>query len=263
MTAMEYHSIAVSHLDEGLYSIRLNRPEHKNSITATLVSELQHALGMLEELSACRVIVLEGTGGYFCTGMNFQAFTDGEDDAPGDSAAPPSVDFLQTMKRIGELSKMVIAKVDGQVLAGGVGLMAACDYVVASPRSTFALPEAIWGLVPALVSPYLIRRTGYWQAYKMTLTTLPLSSEEALGCRLADEVTADPDASILRLYRRISRITPQTVKEIKGYFRQMWIINETMEHAAVAEIDKLTASAEVRENIQNYVRYKRFPWEKE
>lgn len=260
---MDYRSIAVSHLGEGLYSIRMSRPELKNSLTATLVSELQHALGILEELSACRAIILEGTGGYFCTGMNFQAFTDEGTGEPEDAAAPPSTDFMQTMKRISGLSKMVIAKADGQVLAGGVGLMAACDYVVATPRSTFALPEAIWGLVPALVSPYLIRRTGYWQAYKMTLTTLPISSDEALQCKLADEVSADPDASILRLYRRISRITPQTVREIKSYFRQMWIINETMEHAAVAEIDKLTASAEVRENIQNYVRYKRFPWEKE
>ncbi|MEK3904688.1 enoyl-CoA hydratase-related protein [Paenibacillus sp. FSL R7-0179] len=261
---MDYQAIAVSHLGDGLYSIRLSRPGSRNSLSAVLVSELLAALGRLEALDGCKAIVLEGTGGYFCTGMNFQAFVDGE--AAGgsaDSGAPPSADFMQLLKRLGNLSRMVIAKTDGQVLAGGIGLMAACDYVIATPRSTFALPEAIWGLVPALVSPYLIRRTGYWQAYKMTLTTLPLSAEEALGCRLADEVTDTPDAAVQRLYRRISRISPQTVREIKGYFREMWIINERMEKAAVAEIDKLTASPEVRENIQNYVRYQRFPWEKE
>jgi len=112
------------------------------------------------------------------------------------------------------------------------------------------------------VTPYLIRRTGYWLAYKMTLTTLPLSSEEALQHRLIDELVSDPDSSILRLYRRISRVAPHTVKEIKSYFKKMWIINETMEQAAVQEIDKLTSSPEVREGIQNYVQYQRFPWEK-
>ncbi|AIQ47426.1 hypothetical protein R70723_17165 [Paenibacillus sp. FSL R7-0273] len=258
---MTYRTLVLSHVSEGLYSIRLSRPEDKNSLTAPLVAELLHALAALDEREECKAIVLEGTAGFFCTGMNFQAF-DEENGSEAGQAAPASADFLRTMKTISGLSKIVIAKVDGQALAGGVGLAAACDYVVATPRSTFALPEAIWGLIPALVSPYLIRRTGYWQAYKMTLTTLPLSAEEALHWRLADEVSSDPDAVISRLYRRIMRVAPGTVREIKSYFKQMWIINETMEQTAIAEIDKLTASPEVREGIQNYVRYKRFPWEK-
>ncbi|WP_410511169.1 enoyl-CoA hydratase-related protein [Paenibacillus sp. BR2-3] len=258
---MDYHSLVVSGISEGIYSIQLNRAAEKNSITSALIEDLQHVLLWLDGLDSCKAIVLEGSAGYFCTGMNFQAFT--EDGAEGeDHTAPAPEAFMRTMKLIGEISKVVIAKVDGQVMAGGIGLMAACDYVFASPRSSFALPEAIWGLIPAMVTPYLIRRTGYWQAYKMTLTTLPLSAEEALQHHLVDEVVSDLDGGILRLYKRISRVSPNTVKEIKSYFKKMWIINETMENAAVQEIDKLTSSTEVREAIQNYVQYKRFPWEK-
>ncbi|AZS14168.1 enoyl-CoA hydratase-related protein [Paenibacillus lutimineralis] len=256
-----YCCLGVGHVFEGIYSIRLSRPEDKNSLTARLVSELLHALDALERLEDCKMVVLEGAGGYFCTGMNLQAFEDRSADGK-DYSTPESPQFMFVMKTIAGMSKFVIGKVDGQALAGGVGLAAACDYVIATPRSTFALPEAIWGLVPALISPYLIRRIGYWQAYQMTLTTLPLDAEEALKCRLADEVTADPDAAIMKLYRRVSRVSSRTMREIKQYFKQMWIINEAMENAAIEEIDKLTASHEVRESIQNYVRYKRFPWEK-
>ncbi|MBZ9609076.1 enoyl-CoA hydratase/isomerase family protein [Clostridium estertheticum] len=258
---MDYKTLIVGRVTDEIYSIKLNRCKERNSINSILVQELQNALDILEDLDSCKVIVIEGQDGYFCTGMDFQAFTN-SNVAGAESTAPDPNEFINTMKRISEISKFVIAKVDGQVIAGGVGLVAACDYVVATPKSIFSLPEAIWGLLPALVTPYLIRRIGYWKAYRMTITTLPMLSEEALSCNLIDEVTTNLDSSILKLCKRVSRINPKTVKEIKRYFKKMWIINDSMENCAVEEIEKLTSSTEVKEVIENYVLNKKFPWEK-
>lgn len=258
---MNDRTLTTGIMADGVYTVRLARPKERNSITAALVRELRETLRLLEETPDCQAIVIEGTDGFFCTGMSFQSFEDGGAEAE-ERAAPDPEEFLQLLKSMSTLSRMLIAKVDGQAMAGGLGLMAACDYAIATPRSSFALPEAIWGLVPALIAPYLIRRIGYWPAYQLALTTLPLSATEALEYRLVDKVEEDPDRAILQLCKRTGRISPGTVRETKEYFGRMWIMNEAMEKAAVDEITRLTASPEIRQGIQNYLRYRVFPWEK-
>ena len=87
--------------------------------------------------------------------------------------------YMDTLRRITLFSKVVISCVDGQVLAGGVGLVACSDLVIATSKAEFGLSEALWGLLPAMVLPYLIRKVGVQKAYFMTLTTIRISVEEA------------------------------------------------------------------------------------
>lgn len=239
-----------------------NRVAQKNSINSAMISELNEILDIAEADPDCRILVLEGQNGIFCTGMDFGAYLqDGDNEGLGEEVPLP-MEFINTIKRLTLSPKIIISKVDGQVMAGGIGIISASDYTIATESSVFSLSEALWGLLPAMVIPYMIRRTGFHKAYTMTLTTMPITAQQALDMNLVDEVSNKPDESIQRLSRRLTRVEPSTVGNIKQYFRKMWIVTEEMERLAVSEITRLASLPEVRENIENFVKYKKFPWEK-
>jgi polyketide biosynthesis enoyl-CoA hydratase PksH len=239
------------------WTVTINRPERQNSIDGLLLQELHSAFDHMEEDRQCRIAIIAGHPGFFCTGMDFQEAvgqTGSNDDAEKADA------FIRLLRKMSMTSKIVIASIDGKVNAGGIGLVAASDFAVATPQSQFSLSEAIWGLLPACVVPYLIRRTGFQPAYWMTLSTLPVSAAEAQAFRLINEVSADPASVVQRLMPRLARLDGQTIVDIKAYFRKMWLVNDEMEQVAVKEITRLMSEPRVRENIRGFVEHQRFPW---
>lgn len=239
-------------------TITLNRPERNNSISAGLLRDITAALDAAERSASCRAVILQGRPGLFCTGMDFVEASE----APGDARDLMAIDgYMSLLKRLSSSPKPVIAKLDGKVVAGGVGIAAACDLVVATPRTEFSLSEALWGILPCCVIPFLIRRVGFQKAYAMTLTTRIWPAAEAAAIHLVDEVTDTPDDSIRRLMLRLGLLEDETVLDLKNYFRKMWLLSAEMEQAAVVEISRLTAKPRVRQGIKEYVSTGRFPWE--
>lgn len=239
-------------------TITLNRPERNNSISAGLLRDLTAALDAAENSATCRAVILQGRPGLFCTGMDFVEAAESKDDARDMMAVEG---YMALLKRLAALPKPVIAKLDGKVVAGGVGIVAACDLVIATPRTEFSLSEALWGILPCCVIPFLIRRVGFQKAYAMTLTTRTWPAAEAAAIHLVDEVTETPDESIRKLMLRLGLLEDETILELKNYFRKMWLLSSEMEQTAVAEISRLTAKPQVRQGIKNYVSTGRFPWE--
>lgn len=259
---MTYKTLIVTKAP-GRITITFNRLSHHNSINSELIMEINSVLDEAEKDSSCKIVVIEGQNGMFCTGMDFEELI----------AVKPEADtvefgerfcsgYIETLKRFSMISKVIISKIDGQVMAGGVGIASASDLVIATPRTQFNLSEALWGLLPAMVLPYLIRRVGYQKAFSMTLTTLPVYANSALDINLVDEISEDPEDSIKKLSQRLMKIEDNTIKSMKKYFRKLWIINDETEKAAVSEISKLVTKPEIRENIRNFVLYKKFPWDK-
>ena len=257
---MTYETLETRPSTGGL-TITLNRPARENAINAQMLRDLNAVLDAAEREPDCRLLILEGRDGVFCTGMDFEEAT-GE---AGQRPSPDSVSraYMNTLKRFSLTSRLIVSKVDGRVMAGGVGFVAASDLVVATPRSRFSLSEALWGLLPACVTPFLIRRIGFQKAYRMTLTTLPVSAQEALASGLIDELGEDPDARIRGWWLRLARLESGTVENIKAYFRKMWLVTEEMEEVAVQEIAKLMTMPKIRTNIRNFVEHNRFPWDKD
>jgi len=264
---MEYKTILVNRMDGGI-TLTINRPEQQNSINPDLLKEINHVLDLAVNDPLCKIIVLQGQGGVFCTGMDFNEisgkhdnFTPGQIHENRDSKeVSHSRPYLETIKRFTLIPRIVISVVDGRVMAGGVGLAAASDIVIATPRSQFSLSEALWGLLPSMVTPFLIRRVGFQVAYRMTLTTMPIHAREAYEVHLVDEVTEAPEEVLRRYSLRVSRLDEWTLGNLKQYFRKMWIISNQMEDAAVAETDRLSSEPKVVNNIINFVKYQKFPW---
>ena len=238
--------------------ITLCRPEY-NSINGVMLAELHRALDQAEDSRDCRIVVLEGTAGAFCTGMDFADAI--RSDGGSDVTARGGEAFLGLLRRFTAIPRAVVALVDGRVIAGGVGIAAASDFVYASPRSTFSLPEALWGLLPCCVLPFLIRRVGFQPAYAMTLSTLPVNAEKAHMLHLVDELTEDADALVRRLRARLTKLDASTIADLKRYLRRMWFLSEDMESLAVAEFTRLMASPVVRARISSFASAQVLPWE--
>lgn len=231
---------------------KLNRAAKKNSINGIMIGELIEVLTNAEKMPGIKAVILEGEAGLFCTGMDF---SEGRNEH---SATPES--YMGLLKKLSGCGVITIAKVDGTVAAGGVGVVAACDLVVSTVQSEFSLPEALWGLLPCCVIPYLIRRVGYQKAYAMSLTTQTITAEEAKRINLVDILTEETDDSIRKLMIRMGKIERETISTLKAYFRKMWILDNGMQETAVAEIEKLIADPMVRKRVSQYVSNQQMPW---
>lgn len=230
---------------------RLGRP----TVDDRVVKEIGAALDEAERVPGCRILLLEGGDGVFCTGMDLE-------EAAGGDVADGGRAFYGLLRRFTETPVTVVARVDGRAAGGGVGLAAASDFVFASERSTFSLPEALWGLLPCCVLPFLIRRTGFQKAYAMTLSTQPVSAAEAAAFHLVDEVSDDPEALVRRLAYRLTKLDRAVVTDMKRYFRELWILSDETERVAVKEFGRLMSSPEVHQRLVDYATEKRFPWER-
>jgi polyketide biosynthesis enoyl-CoA hydratase PksH len=246
---------------EGVLTVTLQRPEARNSINQVMLQELHALLDRLETETRYPLLVLQGQPGTFCTGMDFNEVATLRPDMPPEEREVLTRPYMQLLRRLATLPRVVIAKVDGEVLAGGMGFVAASDLVIATPRSRFSLSEVLWGLLPAMVIPYLIRRVGYQCAYRMALTTQPVSAEAALAMHLVDELSETPELALRRLRARLGRIQPATVANLKRYFRKMWLLTDEVEELAVSEISRLMFHPDFQENLRNFVEHQVYPWE--
>jgi polyketide biosynthesis enoyl-CoA hydratase PksH len=239
-------------------TVTLHRPKQLNRLNLQLLKEIHHVLDQAESNPDCRFVVLQGENNVFCTGMDFE-------EQVQQNEAQQDINFAQLymdlLKRFTTTSKVIISLLDDQVFAGGVGLVAASDLVISTSRSQFCLSEALWGLLPACVTPFLIRRIGFQKAYFMTLTTQAITASEAHKISLIDELTDNLDDSLRRIALRLNRIEEETIQDLKAYFRKIWIITEAMENEAVTEISRLIKKPQVQANIKNFAKHGRLPWE--
>ena len=242
-----------------IFTVTINRVDNRNSVNAQLLSELHAALTQAEEDPQCHAMVIQGKDHFFCTGMDFQEFT--QNISTGNPASAFAPEYMSLLKRFTLSPKFIISKVDGRVLAGGVGIVAASDCVIASSKAQFGLSEAMWGLLPANVMPFLIRRIGFQPAYMMTLTTRDLTAQRAYELHLVDELSDNLDDTLRKLMLNLRRVTNNTIAEAKQFFRKMWIIDETIENTAIEELQKIMTAPHVRTNVTNFVLHQKFPWD--
>lgn len=240
--------------------LTLNRPEAANSLNNTMIREMIHFLDKAAERADIRMIVIKGNATDFCTGLDFKAMADGAGEALLGEDDPDA--YYDLLEKISLHPKVVVALVEGKANAGGIGIVAASDLVIAGERAVFGLSEALFGLLPACVLPFLIRRTGFQKAKWMTLMTQPISAGKAQQIGLVDEVSAQPEDTLRLHMLRLVKLESDTVKDMKQYLSDLWIIQEETRQLAVGKIKGLLHSERVRTNIKNFVQYNKFPWEK-
>lgn len=257
----EYKTLKVERkVDQKVLELTIDRPEVNNAINNALLRDINKAFDFAEQQEEIKTVVIKGNEKFFCTGMDFKEISE-QDTFDFETEKQNATLYCQTLKRFATLSKSVVSICEGKVTAGGVGFVAASDLVIAKPSATFCLSEAIWGLLPANVMPYLIRRAGFQPAYFMSLTTKNISATDAKEFHLVDLLTDDPQREFMKINQRLSILHPKTLVRMKAYFRQMWIINEEMEQLAINTLTELKMDPMVQENIKKYMKDKKMPWE--
>ncbi len=201
--------------------LRLTRAAERNAISKQMIEELRLALAVLESDVEARVIVLEGEGKSFCAGADIAemqasgtaTFEQNRADADGLAGLFQALDALP---------KPVIARVHGHCLGGGVGLIACCDVAVASDDTTFAFSETRLGIVPAVISPYALRKIGPSHARRYFLSGERFDAHEARRIGLiAERCSADElDAVVVKIADEMLAAGPEAQARIKRMIRE-------------------------------------------
>jgi methylglutaconyl-CoA hydratase len=171
--------------------LTLNRPDRRNALSRDLIAALTEAFGRARDDAAVRCVILTGAGNAFCAGMDLAELQESLTTGKGQQA-PVWDDALRLAKLYDlmyTLPKPTIAAVNGAAVAGGAGLVSACDLAVAVPEARFGYPEVRRGLVAAMVMPHLLRHVGERTARYLLLTGELIDAEEACRAGFINAVT--------------------------------------------------------------------------
>lgn len=208
MSALVHYSVEGS-----VARLTLDSPDNRNALSTALVNQLHQGLtGAIEE-SGVRAVVLGHTGGTFCAGADL-AEAAGRD--PGDIAVDRARELTRLLRRIIELPMPVIAAVNGHVRAGGLGLVGACDIVVAGQSSTFALTEARIGVAPSIISLTLLPKMTTRAAGRYFVTGEKFGATEAADIGLITLAADDVEAAVAELATAIGKASPQGLAASKA-----------------------------------------------
>jgi enoyl-CoA hydratase len=197
----------------GVARLTIDSPDNRNALSTTLVDQLHQGLTQAVEEAGVRAVVLGHTGGTFCAGADL-AEAAGRD--PGDVAVDRARELTRLLRRILEQPMPVIAAIDGHVRAGGLGLVGACDIVVAGRASTFALTEARIGVAPSIISLTLLPKMTARAAGRYFLTGEKFGAHEAAEIGLVTIAADDVDATVAELTAAIGKASPQGLAESKA-----------------------------------------------
>jgi enoyl-CoA hydratase len=249
MTAVRYE------VASSLATITLDAPHNRNALSAALVTELADGLRAAARDTSVRAVVLTHNGGTFCAGADLV-----EARAEGGPAAG-TARLLALLRQIIELPLPVIARLDGHVRAGGLGLVGACDLAFAGPASTFAFTETRLGLAPAIISLTTLPRLADRAASRYFLTGETFDGPEATRIGLITASSADVVATVAQVTDTLRLCSPQGLAETKPLTTQRVLAAfDRGAEAAVAQSARLFGSEEAREGMASFLEKRPARW---
>lgn len=202
---------------EGAATVVLNRPHRKNAFDTGLISAMSDAFETLHGAEGVRVVFVRGAGGMFSAGADLdwmrEAASFSESDNREDAMA-----MAVMFKRLWDMPALTVALVEGGAFGGGAGLLAACDLAIATEGAKFAFSEVRLGLIPAVISPYVVDAIGPRRARQLFATARVFDAAYAEKIGLVDELVTDAaglDAAHDRIAAEITACAPQALVDAK------------------------------------------------
>ncbi|WP_422745022.1 enoyl-CoA hydratase family protein [Mycobacterium sp. WMMD1722] len=199
--------------DGAIARLTLDSPHNRNALSTALVEQLRDGLRTAAADTAVRCVVLGHTGGTFCAGADLSESSGGD---PTESALGRAREMTAVLRAILELPVPVIGAVDGHVRAGGMGLVGACDLVVAGAKSSFALTEARIGVAPSIISLTLLPKLTPRSAGRYFVTGEKFGADEAARIGLISLAADDVEAAVAALAGQIGLGSPQGLAASKA-----------------------------------------------
>ena len=251
------------HFEQGVETVTLNRPEVRNAFNDEVIAELAAVFAELGKRDEVRCVVLAANGPAFCAGADLNwmkrmaGYTREEnlEDAGG---------LARMLEVIYTCPQPTIARVQGDVYAGGTGLVAACDIAVSVDSAQFCLSETRLGLIPATISPYVVRAMGARAAHRWFLTAERFSAAEAHRIGFVHEVVpqAELDAKVHDIATALVNAGPNAVKASKQLVQDVAgrEITPGLIRRTVEGIADIRASDEGREGIRSFLEKRKPNW---
>ncbi|MFD5636528.1 enoyl-CoA hydratase family protein [Streptomyces sp. NPDC127077] len=234
--------------ERGITTLTLDSPATRNALSGVLVGELADALTRCGKDGDVRAVVLTHTGNTFCAGADLRD-------------PPPPEAFVGLLRQIVELRKPVVARVEGHVRAGGLGLLGACDIAVAGEAASFALTEVRIGVAPAVISLPLLPRSDPRALARYYLTGERFDAPEAVRTGLLTASGDDVDAVLAPVLDGLRRAAPEALAETKALLTAK--VLETFDRDA-ADLTALSArlfsSAQAREGMTAFLERRDPAW---
>jgi polyketide biosynthesis enoyl-CoA hydratase PksH len=252
---MPYRTINVR-AEGSLCFLQFHRPEARNTINREMVEECLDVVALCErDMTA---LVLEGLPDVFCFGADFQGMRDQARRNSLDEHRPEVLYGLWAS--LASSSFVSVSHVRGKANAGGIGFVAASDIVLSAEAAEYSLSDMLFGIVPACVLPFLIRRVGFQRAHYMSLTTQPIAAPQAFNWGLVDAFAEDSEDLLRRHLLRLRRLSKTGVARYKQYVNRLCPLSNQIGQMAAAESRAVFSDDEVVRNIYRFVETGKFPW---
>ena len=244
-------------------TVTMNRPEVRNAFNDEVIAELTEAFARLGEDAAVRAIVLAAEGPAFCAGADLNWMRRMADYTREENLAD-AAQLAFMLRTLYECPKPTIARVQGDVYAGGMGLVAACDIALSVDTAHYCLSEVRLGLIPATISPYVIRVMGPRAAHRWFLTAERFGAAEAHRIGFVHEVVAAEalDAKLAELLKALTGASPNAVRECKRLVQDVAErdITRLLIERTVEGIADIRASDEGKEGVQSFLQKRKPEW---
>ena len=256
-------ALRISRRSTGVAQITMSRPAVFNAFDEAMIGELDAAFARLSDDAEVRVIVLAGDGKHFSAGADLQ-WMQRASAAPYEWNLADARRFAAMLARIEACPKPTVARIQGAALGGGVGLACACDIAIAADNASFSVSEARFGILPAVIGPYVTNAVGKRQAKRLALTTTRIAAPEALAIGLVQQVCAldQLDAAVDAVLAELLVGGPNAQREIKQLFAQLEVgpITAEVRELSAQTISRVRGSDEAREGFAAFLGKRPADW---
>ena len=257
--------LVTSTLTDSVLTVALNRPEVHNAMSPQLIAELTDLFRALDRRDDVRVVVLTGNGRSFCAGADLASMRAAADYDFARNLADGQA-IVDLMQAVDHCSKPVIGRINGAAIGGGVGLVSCCDIAIAVERAVFSFSEVRLGLVPAVISPYVLAKIGAGYARELFLTAERFDAQHAWRIGLVHHVVSEDklDNKVAETAGKLLAGAPGAQAASKKLIRLVGEKSEEENRFYTANlIAERRASNEGREGMNAFLQKRRANWQAE
>lgn len=255
--------VSIEFDQRGCATVRLNRPDRHNAFDDNIIGELHHSFEMLARRDDVRVVVLASTGKNFSAGADLnwmkRMATYDYDANLADARA-----LAAMLRALHDLPQPTIARVQGAAFGGAVGLVSCCDMAIASASASFCLSEVKIGLIPATISPYVVRAIGARASRRYSMSAERFNADEALRLGLVSQISAEEhlDTAVDMLVQQLLQNGPQAVRHAKQLVNDVAgkALTDQLLEDTCERIANIRVSAEGQEGLGAFLEKRKPNW---
>ncbi|ENU25162.1 hypothetical protein F993_00553 [Acinetobacter proteolyticus] len=252
----------------GILTLWLNRPESRNAMSLKMVTAIQQVFSQIADDVSIRAVILRGRGGHFCAGGDIKDMAGLRVEAANTGSLQPYVDFNRRfgtmIEQVDQAPQTVVAVLEGAVLGGGFGLACVSDIAISRDTAQFGLPETGLGILPAQITPFVVKRIGLTQARRLALLGLRFDGKTALDLGVVHQVAQDEvdlEQQLTDIIQQIKRAAPLASRATKALLHRT--LNEPLEQLlddAAQQFAQAVAGAEGQEGTMAFIQKRNPNW---